>query len=322
MRAMTSEKTILITGSNGFIGSACREYFNSKGFKVFGIDVFGKGENIIQGEVSCKNLEKFGVKFDCIIHLAGSSTVGMAAKNPEEEREKTVGSMREVLEFMRHHGCHTKLVYASSAAIYGDGGNRHKGEISENDPLLPISEYGKHKLEAESLCGEYNSKYGVNVSIIRFFSIYGEGLKKQLLWDFSNRLKEADECVNCFGTGEEIRDFIHVKDATRFFELVLAKNEPEIYNCGSGCATPVKEILNKICKNFECEKELVFDNIIQEGNPECLLADISKARAIGFLPEISIDEGIKRYVRWFREGDQNRLFSQAELGLARRNKLL
>jgi len=304
-------KKLLITGSNGFIGSECRKYFSDKGFNVFGIDPFGEGENFIQGEVSRKNLEGFNTEFDYIIHLAGSSTVGDAHKNPETEKRKTVDSTLEVLEFMRLGNPRAKLVYASSSAVYGNGYNR---EISENDTLAPISEYGKHKVEAENLCKEYYNKQGINIGIIRFFSIYGEGLKKQLLWDFSCRLQETKESVACFGTGEEVRDFIHVQDAVRFIDLVLKKEDGfKIYNCGCGKGMEVREVLNKICKNFKCKKELVFDNMIQTGNPKCLLANISKARELGFMPEINIDRGIERYVSWFKKENQNRFFNKAVL---------
>lgn len=290
---------MLITGAGGFIGGCCANYFKDD-YEIYAIDKNDcKCKNFIKGIVNLENLKAFGKKFDVIIHLAGSSTVGSAEKNPNEEKEKTIKSSYYLLEYIKHFNKNAKLIFSSSAAVYGD---KHDGKIKEDDFLHPISNYGKDKLEVENLCKEYAINYGLNIKIARFFSIYGEGLKKQVLWDFSKRLFETNsKTLGCFGTGEEKRDFIHIKDVICFIDLLIKQNDEfEIYNCGSGKPCTIKDLLLKLIKCYAKNTELVFDNKIQQGNPKTLIADISKASAIGFSPKIDFDKGIEEYAKWFR----------------------
>jgi len=297
-------KKALITGINGFIGSNCAKYFSQKGLEVFGIDIFGEpSKNILIGEVDLSNLIKFNQEFDAIIHLAGSGTVGMAQGCPELEHLKTVGSTEHILNYMKEHNSKAKLIYSSSAAVYGD---LHRNPICEADTLNPISVYGQHKVEVEKICEEYSKTFGLNVNIIRFFSIYGEGLKKQLLWDFSNRvIKNIDaEILPCFGTGTEKRDFIHIQDAIKLIEILMNNDTKfDIINCGLGVETSVIDILKLISNELNFTGELVFDNMVKEGDPKILVANIDKALSIGFSPKIKVEDGIKEYIRWFRENN-------------------
>lgn len=297
-------KKILITGKNGFIGSNCAEYFAKKGYEIFGIDMLGESSsNFVQGEVNLENIKFFNQKFDAIIHLAGSGTVGIAAKSPDLEHLKTVGSTEHILEYIRLYNQNAKLIYSSSAAVYGD---MYDSAISEDAELNPISVYGKHKVEVEKLCKEYNEKFGLNINIIRFFSIYGEGLKKQLLWDFSNRVCHNFnlKILPCFGTGEETRDFIHIQDALDLIDLLINTEEKFIIlNCGSGKSIKVCELLNLVVKELNYKGELIYDNISKEGDPKSLIANIERAKLIGFKAKVDINDGIKKYVGWFKKNN-------------------
>lgn len=295
-------KKILITGINGFIGSNCAKYFAQKGFEVFGVDIFGECTyNFIRGEVNLKNLKSFNQEFDVIIHLAGSGTVGTAQKAPELEHLKTVGSAEHILEYIRLYNEKTKLIYSSSAAVYGD---LYDYKISENDTLNPISIYGQHKVEVEKMCENYHNNFGLNINIVRFFSIYGEGLKKQLLWDFCNRVTKNPnlKTLPCFGTGQEKRDFIHINDALQLIDILVEKNNKfEIINCGTGQEISVHKILELICDKFNFTGELVFDNIVKEGDPKSLVSNIEKALSIGYNPTTKVEDGIRKYVQWFKQ---------------------
>lgn len=298
---MPKNKKILITGSSGFIGSRCVDYFSKIGFDVFGIDIFeSKMSNFIKGVINPENIQSFNQEFDVIIHLAGSSTVGAARENPTEEFQKTVNSTCEILEYIRKCNPQAKLIYSSSAAVYGDSYNER---ISEKFKLNPISIYGQHKVEAEKLCEKYHKEYNLKINIIRFFSIYGEGLKKQLLWDLSNKIKKGDTAnIKCFGTGKEKRDFLHVQDAIELINLLIEKGSDfEIINGATGLSTEVECILNNLSCGFSFKGEFVFDNISREGDPKSLVADIAKAQSFGFLPKVKVEDGIKNYVRWFKQ---------------------
>lgn len=297
-------KKVLITGIKGFIGSNCAKYFEQKGYEVFGIDIVGeKTPTFLQGEVDLNNLKSFNQKFDVIIHLAGSGTVGLAQKCPELEYTKTVGSTNHILEYIKNYNSGAKLIYASSAAVYGD---LYSEPIKEYYNVNPISNYGQHKVEAENLCRNYHKNFGLDINIIRFFSIYGEGLKKQLLWDFSNRIMESihEKSLHCFGTGEETRDFIHISDALLLIELLINKGDKfQILNGATGVETNVVDVLTLLSNELNFTGKLVFDNIIKEGDPKSLIANIDKAKELGFSPKIDWIEGMKRYVNWFRQNN-------------------
>ena len=291
---------MLITGAGGFIGSKCLEFFKSN-YDIFGIDKnYDSGNNFKKGLVNLENLKSFNTEFDIILHFAGSATVAEAEDNPEEERKKTVNSTKDLLEFIRLHNKNAKLIYASSAAVYGDN---HSEKIKETNCTEPISKYGKNKLEAEQLCREYSEKYNLDIKVIRFFSVYGEGLRKQVLWSFSEKLKQKNgNTVSCYGTGEESRDFIHISDVIDFINIVISQNKGfDIFNCGTGQACKIEKTLLELVKCYNKDIELCFDNIIHKGNPFSLVADIEKAKKIGFVPKVSIQNGLEKYAKWFKE---------------------
>lgn len=298
-------KKILITGINGFIGSNCAKHFASKGYEVFGIDIAGgMPSNFILGEIDLNNLKAFNQNFDIIVHLAGSGTVGAAEKNPELEYEKTVISTKHLLEYIKNFNSNALLIYSSSAAVYGNLYNR---KISEKDPLSPISDYGKQKSEVEQLCKNYSENCGLHIKIIRFFSIYGEGLKKQLLWDFCTRIiqKQKEKSIPCFGTGEEKRDFVHIKDAIQLIEVLINMDniDFDIINCGTGKGNSVKNVLKLLCKELNFEGGLVFDNIVRKGDPKSIIANVDKAESLGYSPKVILEDGIKEYVKWFKKNN-------------------
>lgn len=291
---------MLITGVGGFIGSKCLEFFKSN-YDIFGIDKnYDSGNNFKKGLVNLENLKSFNTEFDIILHFAGSATVAEAEDNPEEERKKTVNSTKDLLEFIRLHNKNAKLIYASSAAVYGDN---HSEKIKETNCLEPISKYGKNKLEAEQLCREYSEKYNLDIKVIRFFSVYGEGLKKQVLWDFSNKLKHLEESeIKCFGTGEELRDFTHISDVLNFINIVINQSKSfDIFNCGTGQACKIRNVLLKLTQYYNKNVNLNFENAVHNGNPVSLVANTDKAVSIGYKPKILINTGLERYAKWFKE---------------------
>lgn len=295
-------KKILITGINGFIGSSAAKYFSEK-FEIYGLDLFGVGtNNFVLGEVNIDNLKIFNVKFDYILHFAGSGTVSIAQKNPEAEYVKSVLSVKHLLNFCVANNPDAKIIFSSSAAVYGD---KYVKPIKEDFSLNPISVYGQHKVESETLLKQYYEQYGVKSNIVRFFSIYGEGLKKQLLWDFSNRLAERkSDVLRCFGSGQEKRDFVHIDDVISFIEILL-KQEIDfgIYNCGTGREVSIDTILNLLCEAYHADIIKEYDVVAREGDPKYLCANIDSAVKLGFAPKIKIEEGIAKYAKWFKNSN-------------------
>ncbi|MDR1367775.1 MAG: SDR family oxidoreductase, partial [Candidatus Accumulibacter sp.] len=204
------KKSVFITGVFGFLGSWCAAHFSESGFEVVGIGntndasrkcpCFDRGTLVgtHEGAVTARALdaaaENFGLPH-ALVHCAGGGSVAFSYDNPREDFLRTVGSTAEVLDFLRRNAS-VRLVYPSSVAVYGKA---ERVPIAETAHCAPVSPYGVHKHLAEQLCRAYAAQWNLPVAIIRFFSLYGEGLRKQLLWDACR--KAAQENFSFFGAG-------------------------------------------------------------------------------------------------------------------------
>lgn len=302
------KKKVLITGAFGFLGRNTAKYFKSKNYEVFGI---GYGEwkigerkkwgidNWREGEVNFKNLSKYSEKFDLIIHCAGGSSVGYSMVKPLRDFQLTVNSSAAILEFMRLKCPKSRLIYPSSAAVYGEKPDK---AIKENDLLNPISPYGFNKKIVEEICELYSKNFGLNISIIRFFSLYGAGLKKQLLWDTCERFRKEKSEVYFFGTGKETRDWLNVKDAVRLFFAVSKSNKKnETINGASGKRVEIEKVLGILKKNYGKDVKINFIKREKPGDPKYYRANISRAKSLGWFPKVDLEDGILEYVNFYKE---------------------
>jgi UDP-glucose 4-epimerase len=236
-----------------------------------------------------------------IFHAAGSGSVPMSLRNPYIDFQRTVCTTLDVLEYVRLRSPETKLIYPSSAAVYGAV---IKGKISEETPLNPVSPYGVHKKIAESLIGSYATSFGLPICVVRFFSLFGNGLMKQLLWDICCRLEENDREIVLHGTGDEIRDWIHIDDAAGLVGIAMEKASSSAtpVNGGTGEGATVREIVHEIVDAFGINRiQIKFSGIIREGDPRFYQADISKALSWNWNPLWDWRDGIREYVRWFKK---------------------
>jgi UDP-glucose 4-epimerase len=295
--------TVLITGAAGFIGKNLALKFASHEYEVIGL---GRGDaqdwmvENLKAWYSCKveleSLLKLPASPNLILHCAGSASVHDSAANPHAAFQSTVDSVMNVLEFIRLYSPKSKLVYVSSAAVYGV---KKHFPISEDEASKPISVYGELKMSAENLCQMYARLYGLSILIVRPFSVYGEGLRKQLLWDACKKF--SNKQFSFFGTGNEVRDWIHVEDLTRF--LFIAKDLPNsncpIFNIGSGDGVLVSELLAEVKGAFGLSEAIEFAQFSREGDPPSYIADVSKAKSLAWTPQVDWRFGIKRYVEWF-----------------------
>lgn len=192
------------------------------------------------------------------------------------------------------------MIGVSSAAVYGSG---HAGSIDEHVDCSPFSPYGYHKSMLEALFASYRDTYDLTLSVVRLFSVYGPGLEKQLLWDICQKLENTStSAILLHGTGQELRDWLHVKDACDLLWKVATSSEtPEIINGGTGVATSIEQIAQLIIDAWGHHYEVSFTGIARKGDPLSLVADISKARALNFSPAINIQSGITEVVNWYKE---------------------
>lgn len=303
-----------ITGAHGFIGRNLARSLQVDGYQVAGIGhgAWPEAEAAqwglsfwLNGEISASNLgqmrQALGLP-DVVFHLAGGSSVGAAIAHPHEDFTRTVVSTAELLEWLRQHSPATRLVAISSAAVYGSA---HSGPIAEDARLSPFSPYGAHKLMMEELCRSYAANFGLRVALPRLFSVYGPGLKKQLLWDLCGKIA-AGGAVELGGSGGELRDWIDVRDVARGLEPVgqLASVEAPVINLASGVATSVRDIGAMVtacwADSTALAREVTFSGCSRPGDPFSLVADVARMRACGIDNRIPVAQGVAEYVAWYR----------------------
>jgi UDP-glucose 4-epimerase len=299
-------KKALITGAYGFIGRHTAKYFSAKGWFVSGIGhgVWGQEEWKQWGlsdwrtaDINLKNLITYGGEPEVIIHCAGSGSVIFSMTHPAQDFQRTVQTTMDVLEFARLYSPSSKIVIPSSAAVYGFV---HKMPINEDSPQHPVSPYGFHKRIAEELALSYASFFGIQTVIIRFFSVYGPGLRKQLLWDACNKMVQGEAVF--FGTGDEDRDWVHVSDAVRLLYLAShhASASCPIVNGASGKGVSVRQMLEAVKSVLGVDVLIQFSGDPKGGDPAHYVGNVEKIKQWGFAPEIEWREGVADYVRWFK----------------------
>lgn len=304
--------TVWITGANGFIGrhlahalAAARQSVHGVGHGA--LDEVGRRhiglDQWLNGEIDATNLNALAERTGTpktIYHLAGGSSVGLSIAQPFEDYSRTVTSTARLLEWVRAAAPRTRLIVASSAAVYGAD---HKGPIAESDATLPMSPYGQHKLMMEQLCRSYAVTFGVKSTVVRLFSVYGARLRKQLLWDLCSRLHAGQRKLVLGGTGEELRDWTEIRDVARLLLCLGARPQSEdfsVLNGGAGKATSVAEIAALLVEAWGGDLATEFSGLVRPGDPFSLVADDATLRAIGFDWAIPVSTGIADYVGWFR----------------------
>jgi UDP-glucose 4-epimerase len=159
----------------------------------------------------------------------------------------------------------------------------------------------------ERLIASYGSTYQISSVVVRLFSVYGPGLKKQLIWDLCEKLRSFDGApVVLGGHGSEKRDWIYVEDAVRLIVQAEAMCNPQtaVINGGNGVGVPISKVADLIIREWESDVAVKFSKECRPGDPQCLIADVGLATQAGFQPRISLEEGIKRTVDWVKVGGQ------------------
>ena len=297
---------VLVTGASGFLGRHVARQFAAEGAFVAGLGhgPFGGGSPADwglsewrAGDVTMATLMALP-KPDIIAHCAGGSLVGRSFEAPREDFERTVATTAEVLDYIRLVAPGARLVYPSSAAVYG---NATILPIPTRATGRPLSPYGTHKRSAEELCRSYALNFGVRCAILRFFSIYGRHLRKQLLWDACNKLASGSGAFS--GTGRELRDWLHVDDAAALFVTAARFASPAcpIANGGTGIGTSVGDVLNRLGAGLAPEIAIRFTGAQRQGDPSAFVADIAEAAAWNWRPTIDWADGVDDYSAWYRE---------------------
>ncbi len=306
---------IWVTGAHGFIGRHLTRHLAQLGHKVAGIGHGTWSEGCaakwgvhfwMAGNIESASLKLLQRDFgtpEIIFHLAGGASVGAAIAKPHEDFSRTVISTSELFEWVRQYAPQVYLVAVSSAAVYGAG---HIGAIAETATLNPFSPYGFHKRMMEDICRVYASNYELKVSLARLFSVYGAGLKKQLLWDLCTQLSKNPTKIQLGGTGGELRDWTHVNDVVCALDKIapLASTQMPIFNIGTSTGTTVREIAQQIMVHWYAKMEkpsLIFNGQSRRGDPFSLIASSKLLTQLGSQYSCDLNEGLGEYVSWYRK---------------------
>jgi dTDP-glucose 4,6-dehydratase/UDP-glucose 4-epimerase len=296
---------IIVLGSEGFIGSHCIQYFLNKKYRVYGVDLLATPQKngyeyfVLSGGFN-KLIELIKSNtIHILINAAGSGNVAISMKDPLLDFKLNCLDTINILELIRKHNPKIKYLHISSAAVYG---NPLSLPIYEEAPLKPISPYGFHKSISETICLEYTQTYHISTAIIRPFSVFGPGLKKQIFWEIYRKYKDNLGNIELFGSGEESRDFIYINDLISAIDLIISKGSMrgEVYNVGTGVETKIKEAIKVYVNELDKNRTFAFNGLIKEGDPKNWKADINKLRQLGFEPKTSIEEGLRLLAEWLK----------------------
>lgn len=298
---MKTRQTVLITGAGGFIGQYLVRAWRAKGAQVVAAGRSLRGSRSdsyteIPGNIDAKKLSHASQP-DYIFHGAGPGSIPLFAQNPVRSQEDEITTLDAVLSYASHYSPKSRIVFLSTGSVYGEASVQ---PTPESSPLNPLSPYAQSKVAAEKLCRDYAGR-GLKISIVRLFSVYGPGLRKQLLWDACHKIQSGK--LEFSGTGEESRDWLHIEDAVTLLAMAAQRADAHcpIVNGGTGYAVSVREVLSHLCQIQGVPPKIRFSGTHSPEQPKHLIADTSLSRTWGFQPAKNWQTGFADYVHWFQE---------------------
>lgn len=305
------DKTILVTGCNGFLGSHLVTQLAADGAKIIGVDRSGaahakSGVTFIRAKCEDVFEDLIGRwRPDFVFHLAGPASVNASLSDPKLDFKGLLPGVAALGSALLQEKLDARVVLFSSAAVYGEPESL---PVDETAPIKPISPYGIHKAAAENLLGHYGRLGGFPVASLRIFSAYGIGLRRQLFWDLGQRAVRAQKAgqtsVEVFGTGNETRDFIHAKDVARA-AAAIARSELDsgltILNVASGSETRIEDAAKALVSTIDPGLKITFTDQRRSGDPSRWVADVRKLDAIGFRPTHNLFTEIDDLARWIAQ---------------------
>lgn len=307
------KKVALVTGGCGFIGSHLVEALLQRGLsKILVLDnlISGKKENlrhvlkekpleIVIGDVRNYELVKKLVSYsDFVFHLAASKMV-VSFDNPRLDLETNIGGTVNVLEAARKRD--VRVIYASTGSVLGSG----ERPMPEDYPPNPTSPYGISKLAAERYCRLYCSEFGVKVSIIRYFHVFGPRQdfrgKAGVISIFLYRVLEGKSPV-VYGSGKQVRCFTYVLDDVGATLLIAEKKKSlgQIYNVASPAIISVKDLAKYILQRYGSPGIRIKYGQPRKGENKMPIPDTSKIKRLGFKAKFTFEEGVELTRQWIK----------------------
>jgi UDP-glucose 4-epimerase len=304
----------LVTGGAGFIGSHLARELANLGDVAILDDLSSGGTGriqdlldrkrvqLIRGSVLHRNLLLDACRgVDCVFHLAAIASVSRSMERPLEVHEVNATGTLSVLSAARDAGVR-KLVFSSTSAVYGDNPVSPKAEETPPEPLSP---YAASKLAGEHYCEVYRRSLGLPTASLRLFNVYGpaqdpRGEYAAVVPRFIvNVLRRRPPVI--FGDGNQVRDFISVKDVVRANILAMQRDAVGVFNIGSGDGTTILHLARAVMEIGGLSREPVFEKP-RPGDIRESVSDISRARdVLGFRPRVHLADGLRETLEWFRD---------------------
>jgi UDP-glucose 4-epimerase len=308
VRAAFDGARVLVTGAAGFIGSQLTHALAGAGADVTALDrahpaVALAGPRFVPVEVGGAAFRTWyhrAGSFDYVFHLAARAYAAASVQAPYDDFAANLWATVNLLELLRAESRPPHLVFASSAAVYG---NPATLPIGEDAPLVPLSPYGVSKLAAERYVAVYAQLYGIPAASLRLFSVYGPGQRKQVVYDLFARLHESPQLLTVLGDGSQVRDLVFVGDVVRAFMVIAARGRRDgfAYNVASGVGTSTAELARRIVQIQGTAARIVFTGATRPGDPERWLGRCEALAALGAAPVTPLSEGLQLTADWFNQ---------------------
>ncbi len=313
--------TYLVTGAAGFIGAKVTEFLLADGHAVTGIDNLNDAYDVRLKQWRRAQLEgKSGFSFfqlditdrqglrelwalrettpfDGVINLAARAGVRYSVENPWVYFETNTTGALNLLELCQEYGVN-KYVLASSSSLYGNAPTLPWRE--DTDTNRPISPYAASKKAAETLCYTYHYLYGLDVTVLRYFTVYGPAGRPDMVPFRLVQWISEGQPVTVFGDGQQSRDFTYVDDIARGTIAGLKPLGYEVINLGSDTPVVLMDAIRMVEKLIDTQANLVRKPR-HAADVLATWADISKAKQLlGWHPQVSLHDGMKRLIDWYQ----------------------
>lgn len=310
---------VLVTGAAGFIGSHLCEHLLNDGWNVVGVDNFddfydpkikrrnisqclkNKSFQLIEADIRDSSAmgKAVGDGIEIIVHLAARAGVRPSIAQPLLYGDVNINGTMVLLEAAKKHKI-DKFIFGSSSSVYG---NNKKVPFSEDDNVdFPISPYAATKKACELICHTYHHLYAINITCLRFFTVYGPRQRPDLAIHKFAKLIEQNKPIPIFGDGTMMRDFTYIDDVIEGVVAAMQKcGGFNIYNLGESRPIKVNDLVAQIegALGKKAVKEYMPP---QPGDVERTYADVTKAiEELGYKPRTTIERGLAEFVEWLRQ---------------------
>ena len=300
------DRKLAITGGAGFVGSNLAEALAKENQVVVIDDLsFGRAENLaginarfVRGSILDLDLLKTAFQeVDCVFHQAAIASVQRSVQDPVWTGKVGTEGTLNVLVAARDAGVR-KVVFASSAAVYGDSTELPKREGMCPDPKSP---YAVSKLAGEHHCKVFRELYGLETVSLRYFNVFGPRQDPSseysgVISRFISVMAKGESPV-IFGDGEQTRDFVYVKDVVRA-NILASRSGSGVFNIAGGRRTNLNQLTSMIGAILGCNVRPEHGNP-RAGDIRDSLANISRSSEIGYEPETSLEDGLAETIKWF-----------------------